>query len=130
MKHVLTILAVDALDAMAAFYGEGLGLREVVRVPVYVELVDPEGQRLGLYQRGGFVTQTEAAVAPPPAQGTTATELYFHDPDPPGVVEALCAAGATLLSALAVRPWGDEAAYLRDPEGNVVVVARPVHGGA
>ncbi|MBI2932661.1 MAG: VOC family protein, partial [Planctomycetes bacterium] len=34
------------------------------------------------------------------------------------------ATGARLLSARAPRPWGDEAAYYADPDGNVVVLAR------
>ncbi len=34
-------------------------------------------------------------------------------------------AGGRLLSARAARAWGDEAAYFADPEGNVLVVARP-----
>jgi len=33
-----------------------------------------------------------------------------------------------LLSPLAARPWGHEAAYFADPDGNVVVVARPLRG--
>jgi hypothetical protein len=34
-------------------------------------------------------------------------------------------AGAPELSALAPRPWGDDAAYFSDPSGNVLVLARP-----
>jgi hypothetical protein len=29
-----------------------------------------------------------------------------------------------MLSPLALRDWGDEAAYFSDPDGHVVVVAR------
>ena len=42
----------------------------------------------------------------------------------------LTARGARCLSPLAPRPWGDEAAYFEDPDGNVVVVARPLPAGA
>jgi len=42
------------------------------------------------------------------------------------VARFLEAAGARLLSAAAPRDWGDEAAYFADPDGNVLVVARPV----
>lgn len=110
---------------MVAFYGAGLGLRQTVDVPVYGELVDEGGQRLGLYQRAGFVQNTGTAVLDPPPVGSTATELYFHCVDPAAALARLVAAGAVLLSPLAARPWGDEAAYVRDPEGNVLVVARP-----
>ncbi len=33
-------------------------------------------------------------------------------------------AGARCLSPRAVRPWGDEAAYYADPDGNVIAVAK------
>ena len=50
---------------------------------------------------------------------------FFCD-DLPSAVARLEAAGARALSALAARPWGDEAAYFADPCGNVIVVARPL----
>ena len=52
--------------------------------------------------------------------------LYLRVDDLPAAVDALEAAGARLLSAAAPRDWGDEAAYFADPDGNVLVVARPV----
>ena len=44
-------------------------------------------------------------------------------------IERLVRAGARELSPLAVRPWGDEAAYFADPSGNVLVVARAASMG-
>ena len=61
-----------------------------------------------------------------PAGAITATELYLRVDDLAAAVEALAAAGARLLSPAAQRDWGDEAAYFADPDGNVLVVARPV----
>jgi uncharacterized glyoxalase superfamily protein PhnB len=42
------------------------------------------------------------------------------------MVERLHSAGARALSPLGPRDWGDEAAYFADPDGNVLVVARPL----
>ena len=127
MRHILTILAVTDLAAATKFYVQGLGLEQVVAAPVYSELVDPSGQRLGLYQRESFVLNTSAPVQGPPSTGTTtATELYFHCVDPAKAAAKLMVVGALLLSPLAARPWGDEAVYLQDLEGNVVVLARPL----
>jgi uncharacterized glyoxalase superfamily protein PhnB len=41
-------------------------------------------------------------------------------------VNRLTAAGARVLSPVAPRDWGDDAAYFADPDGNVIVVARPI----
>ena len=42
------------------------------------------------------------------------------------VISRLNSAGSTELSALAPRDWGDEAAYFADPDGNVLVVSKPL----
>lgn len=123
-RHVLTILAVDDLARAARFYREALGWEQTVDTPVYVELAD--GMRLGLYLRDGFARNTGLTPQGRPAHGTTATELYLHVDDVAEAGERLRIAGAMELSPAAARPWGDEAAYFADPEGNVVVVARPL----
>lgn len=123
--HVLTILAVADLARSVAFYREAFGWPARVEVPVYVELALPDGRGLGLYARDGFarnVGQTPVLHAPDRIGGT---ELYFHVDDLDGATRRLEAAGALVLSPRAARDWGDEAAYYADPDGNVVVVARP-----
>ncbi|MCC7000284.1 MAG: VOC family protein [Deltaproteobacteria bacterium] len=127
-RLVLVILAVRDLAAMVAFYRDLLGATATVEVPVYVELALAGGMRLGLYVDTGFASNT--GVLPPATapDALTRTELYLGC-DGAGLEAALGRAtrlGARVLSALAPRPWGDEAAYLCDPEGNTVVLARPL----
>jgi catechol 2,3-dioxygenase-like lactoylglutathione lyase family enzyme len=123
-RHVITILAVSDLERSVAFYDSAFGWTRHVDTPVYVEL-DAGGHRLGLYQRDGFArnTQTTPAIARPGE--TTATEIYVHVTDLGAEVEKLSRLGARLLSIRAPRPWGDDAAYFADPDGNVLVVAAP-----
>lgn len=128
MRHALTILAVDDVERAAAFYLQALGAERAVRVPVYHELLCQGGQRLGLYQRGGFAINTGQTPAARPEAGTTATELYFLTDDLDAAIARLVGAGATPLSPRAPRPWGDEVAYFADPERNVVAVGRPLNG--
>ena len=124
-RHVLTILAVDDLERAAGFYEQAFGWPRSVSVPVYVEL-DAAGMRLGLYLREGFAKNTGGEIpAARPPRGTSATEIYLHCDDLDDVIARLRAIGARVLSELAPRPWGDDAAYFADPEGNVVAVARP-----
>ena len=124
MELALVVLAVTDLARSVGFYRGALGWEQVVDAPVYAELRSPAGLRLGLYERTAFARNP--GTAPPDAvSGTTSTELYFLTDDLDAAVAALRAQGATLLSPASVRDWGDEAAYLADPDGNVVVVASP-----
>ena len=124
-RHVLTILAVSDLERSKRFYAEAFGWPRSVQVPVYVEHELPGGMRLGLYERNAFGHNTGQVPELVAAGRLAATELYFYAADVPACVDRLKRAGARELSALAPRPWGDEAAYFADPDGNVLVVARP-----
>ena len=129
-QHVLTILAVVDLARAATFYRAAFGWPARVEVPVYVELELPDGRGLGLYQREGYARNTgvlPAAVAP---GAITGTEIYWRCDDLARTLERLDRAGARLLSPLAPRPWGDEVAYVADPDGNVLALARPVGGAS
>ena len=119
----LVILAVDDLPRAVAFYRAGLAWAVEVESPSYVELRG-EGARLGLYARSGFARNTGEAPVGRPAAGTTATEVYVRSPEPEAVLARLVAAGARTLSPLARRDWGEDVGYVKDPEGNVVAVAR------
>ncbi|HTL23377.1 MAG TPA: VOC family protein [Mycobacteriales bacterium] len=127
MELALVVLAVTDLHRSVGFYRQALGWEQVEAAPVYAELVSPAGLRLGLYERTAFARNP--GTAPPTApSGTSATELYFRTADVDAAVSRLQAAGAELLSPRVLRDWGDEAAYLADPDGNVVVVACPAAG--
>jgi catechol 2,3-dioxygenase-like lactoylglutathione lyase family enzyme len=123
-RLVLLILAVRDLARMRAFYQHVLGWNQVVDAPVYVELQSTEGLRLGLYTETGF--GRNIGVVPEPSSVITRTELYLHCDELSEVIDRVVAIGAPTLSPLAPRDWGDEAAYFADPEGNVVVFARPL----
>ena len=125
-RHTLTILAVEELAGAVRFYTTAFGWPQVVDVPVYAEFALPGGMRLGLYQRQGFGRNTGQLPGRLQAGELSSTELYFQVDDIAEAIGRLQAAGARPLSALAARDWGDEAAYFADPEGNVLVVARPL----
>ncbi len=125
-RHVLTILAVRDLQRAVRFYTEAFGWPARVETPVYVELETPDGHRFGLYQREAFAKNTGRLPACVEDTAIGATEIYLHVEDLDEAVARLRAAGAPVLSDRAPRDWGDEAAYFRDPDGNVIVVARPL----
>jgi catechol 2,3-dioxygenase-like lactoylglutathione lyase family enzyme len=125
-RPALIILAVSDLPRAVRFYQTAFGWPQEVDVPVYAEFVMPGEQRLGLYEREAFGRNTGRPPSAMPDGATTGTELYFYPADLPAAIARLEAAGARELSRLARRDWGDEAAYYADPDGNVLVMARPL----
>lgn len=128
VRPVTTILAVRDLRRSVAFYRAAFGWPVRIEVPVLVEFELPGGTGLSLYQREGFARNTGTEPALPPAQGTTGTELYLHCDELEALIERIRAAGGQVLTPLAPRSWGDEAAYFADPDGNVIAVGRPLPG--
>jgi predicted enzyme related to lactoylglutathione lyase len=128
VRHVLTILAVERFRESVDFYEAAFGWPAVVTTPVYVEFALTGGQRLGIYERESFGRNTGRVPSTIPDAELAPTELYFYADDLRPAIERLKRAGARELSALAHRPWGDEAAYFADPSGNVLVMARPLDG--
>ncbi len=122
------ILAVDDVGRSVDFYERALGWPRNPRIDYsnYVELLEPGGGCLGLFERSAFARTAgaEAPPAKPEADGQTATELYFRVDDVAPVMERLEELGARRLAPLQEKEWGEEAAYYADPDGNVVAVAR------
>lgn len=127
-RVALIILAVRDLERSLEFYREVFAWPQCVDVPVYAEFELPGGLRLGLYEREGFGRNTGQVPFAAAEGELAATEIYFHTEDLHALIARLESAGARPLSPLALRDWGDEAAYFADPDGNVIVAARPVTG--
>jgi len=103
-------------------YAALLGIPPRLDVPGMTEFVLPGGAVLGLMPEAG-IQRLLPALHVGPSEGARA-ELYLVVPDADGMVLRAQQAGAELLSAMAPRSWGAAVAYLRDPDGHVVAVAR------
>jgi catechol 2,3-dioxygenase-like lactoylglutathione lyase family enzyme len=121
---VQVILAVDDVDRSVDFYERAFGWprNRKIEYSNYVELLEPGGGCLGLFERGAFERTARAKTAR--AERQTATELYVRVDDLEPVMERLEALGARALAPPTAKEWGEEAAYYADPDGNVVAVAR------
>jgi len=53
-------------------------------------------------------------------------EVGFTTDDVPAAFERAVNAGATALTAPAIKPWGQTVAYLRAPEGTLVELCTPM----
>jgi len=126
IRHVLTILAVRDLARSVALYREVLeGWKVTVTSPPYVELEAEGGMRLGLYLRAGFGRNVGKVPVLVGGGELVPAELYLACDDPRAALARALAHGATLLSDVAVRDWGDEVGYVRDPDGHVLAFSAP-----
>jgi predicted enzyme related to lactoylglutathione lyase len=81
--------------------------------------------RLGVYERHGFAANVGQLPSRVERGKIGPTEIYFQTEEIDEAIRRIRAAGGRELSALARRAWGDDAAYFADPDGNVIVLARP-----
>jgi predicted enzyme related to lactoylglutathione lyase len=122
-QPTLNVFAVADVARAVAFYRAAFGWKVVVDVAVFVELETPGPFRIGLYERHGFGRNTAQVPVEVPSGAIAPVELYLRVDDLPAAVASAVSAGARVLSPASMRPWGDEVAYLADPDGNVVALA-------
>jgi lactoylglutathione lyase len=117
------VLYAKDVEAVAAFYA-GLGFEVHFRMP------SPDGSTgyIGLRRDGAELAvttedspRTLAGVEPGPGPRH---ELFVYVEDVDRTVSELRAAGAVVVREPADMPWGERLAWIRDPEGNLVSLAR------
>jgi lactoylglutathione lyase len=125
-SRVISMLSVADLATSRAVYEDVLGGRKTYQFP-------PEGEP-------GFLTlafgETELGLgvlgdgkgvhgrALRPATGHR-IELCFNVADVDETVAALARLGLTVAMAPVDQPWGERAAYIEDPDGNLVMLVAP-----
>lgn len=119
------ILYVKDQDKSACFYEKVLLQPPILHVPGMTEFKLSDQSVLGLMPNAGIRRLLGAAIPDPEkASGIPRAELYLSVDDPSDFHRRALENGATELSPLLLRGWGDEAAYSLDPDGHVLVFAR------
>ena len=116
------ILYVRDQDAARRFYAAALGCEPGLDVPGMTEFPLPGGAILGLMPEAGAAKLLGGAVATD-RRGSSRAELYLRVDDPAAAHHRALAAGATELSPLGPRDWGDTVAYSLDADGHVLAFA-------
>lgn len=123
-RTLFPMLSVDDLDRSLAFYRELLGGEECFRYPderpVFLTLRFGDAE-LGL----GRLSDEPALHGEPlrPAQGHR-VELCVYVDDVDATVARMREAGVPVLREPLDVPWGERIAYVRDPDGNLVMLTR------
>ena len=122
--RVLFILYVNDQEVSTSFYSRVLGKTPDLHVPGMTEYTLGDDATLGLMPSGGIKRLFDNSFPDPDrAQGIPRCELYLTVEDAASHHRRALEAGARELSGLALRPWGDLAAYSLDPDGHVLAFA-------
>jgi lactoylglutathione lyase len=126
-----TILYVEDVAASLDFYERALGQRRrfLHESGDYAEL-DTGETALALAAHGLAAANLPGVFGPAEAgDARPAFEVCFVADDVQGAFERAVQGGAEAVTAPQTKPWGQDVAYVRDPDGNLVEIASPVGRG-
>jgi len=119
------ILYVSNQSQSKDFYEALLGYEPLYSVPGMTEFWLTGNTKLGLMPNDGIAKIiTPALPHPQQANGTPRCELYWYVDDVEQAFKYALQCGATLVSAIAERNWGDLAGYVADDDGHVIAFAQ------
>lgn len=119
------ILFVANQSASKEFYSKVLNIEPVLDVPGMTEFLLSPGCKLGLMPESGIAKIISPVMAHPSgAAGVPRCELYLKVDTPETYLHRALHAGATLVSELQLRNWGDTVAYVADPDGHILAFAK------
>ena len=127
MRFGYTILYVADVAGSLDFYERALGQRRrfVHESGQYAEL-DTGETVLALAAHELAAANLPGVYRPEPAaDARPAFEVCFVTDDVQGAFDRATAEGAEPVTPPSTRPWGQDVAYVRDPDGNLVELASP-----
>ena len=111
-----------------AFYFRAFGVEQRMIAPgdCYAELESGETVLAFASMELAVANLAEGVIAHDPSGRPLAVEIGFITGDVQAGYERVVDAGATPVSAPVKKPWGQTAAYVRDPDGILVEVASEI----
>jgi uncharacterized glyoxalase superfamily protein PhnB len=118
------ILFVQDRTLSTNFYRAVLGVEPVLDVDGMTQFALGADSRLGLMPLSGAKKIIPNAFSKEDLNKSVRSELYLRVDDPQAYYSRAIQNGASELSKLQPRNWGDEAAYCQDIDGHILVFAR------
>lgn len=127
----LFILYVRDQERSRSFYSSVLGKEPELDVPGMTEFNLDHGGSLGLMPESGIARLLGSALPDPSrGNGIPRAELYLRVDDAARHHARAIRHGATEISPLEARAWGDRVAYCLDPDGHVLAFAEAADSNA
>ncbi|MEZ4744366.1 MAG: VOC family protein [Bdellovibrionota bacterium] len=119
-----TIIYVKNQSKSKEFYSKILGVEPKLDVPGMTEFQLSESHILGLMPEKDIKKLLGPKLPDPvKSNGQSRVELYLRVHNPDQYFETAINSGATELSPILERDWGDYAGYVLDPDGHVIAFA-------
>lgn len=119
------IIYVSDQERSKDFYSELLGLEPSLHVPGMTEIMLNRDTKLGIMPIKGIENLLNGNVVVSKNIGNNVQcELYLSIEEPSLYHSRALKLGATNVSNLELRNWGDEVAYCRDYDGNLIAFAK------
>lgn len=126
IRLVSTIIAVSDLQHSTEFYSTVFQWNIFLQENMITIYELPNSTHFMLYKKEAFAVNLRQKPEIVSEGAINGTEFYFHTEDLEAVIKRFEAISARCLTPLSERPWGDEAAYYADPDGNVLAIGRPL----
>ena len=122
-----TILYVQDQQKSCAFYQKLFRRKADLNVPGMTEFKLAEHFKLGLMPNDGIVKiLKDKTPHPKEGNGIPRCELYLHVEDIELEFDNAIQCGATLISPIAERDWGDRVCYFSDSDGHIIAFAQKI----
>jgi lactoylglutathione lyase len=131
MRFGYTILYVSDVEASLDFYERALGQRRrfLHESGQYAEL-DTGNTALAFAAHELAAASLPGVYRPEERPGIRpAFEVCFVTDNVQAAFDRAIEEGAEAVSGLQTKPWGQDVAYVRDPDGNLVEIASPAGSG-
>ena len=122
MQEAHFILYVADQEKSTIFYGKVFGKAPRLNVPGMTQFDLPGGATLGLMPTAG-IKRLLGETLPDPTPSTPRSELYLLVDNPSAYHQRALDEGATELSPVLPRDWGDNAGYVLDLDAHVLSFA-------
>jgi lactoylglutathione lyase len=122
------ILYVENQSRSKDFYAKLLRKEPILDVQGMAEFMLGDHCKLGLMPSSGIAgIICDKMPHPQEGQGIPRCELYLRVQDAVEEYEHAVKIGATVISPVALRDWGDMVGYLADRDGHIIAFASAAH---
>ncbi len=128
IHYTYTILYVENIQVSMQFYQNAFGFEEKLLSSDHSYGEIKTGSTILAFAQLGLAESNLSQGFSPsrPNQAPFGFEIGFTTQEVEKTVQAALNAGATLYEEVKTKPWGQDVAYVRDPDGFLIEICTPI----